>query len=47
MAAVLLEDNADKNVKDGLLGMSFLNRFNVKIDLKEKKMTLLKMDDYK
>jgi clan AA aspartic protease (TIGR02281 family) len=43
-AAVLLEDYDDKNVKDGLLGMSFLNKFSVKIDLKEKKMSLRKID---
>lgn len=39
LAGVLLED-AGIGLKDGLLGMTFLNRFNLKIDLKNMKMAL-------
>jgi len=42
-AVVLLEDLHDDMMKDGLLGMSFLNRFNFKIDRKEKKLVLEKI----
>ena len=41
MAGILLED-AGIGFKDGLLGMTFLNRFNLKIDLKNMKMSLEK-----
>ncbi|MDD3904946.1 MAG: retropepsin-like aspartic protease [Candidatus Omnitrophica bacterium] len=41
MAGVLLDD-AGVGLKDGLLGMTFLNRFNLKIDLKNMKMSLEK-----
>ena len=41
-AAVLL-DEADINFGEGLLGMSFLSRFNFKVDQKEKKLTLEKL----
>ncbi len=41
LAGVLLED-AGVGLKDGLLGMTFLNRFNLKIDLKNMKMSLEK-----
>ena len=44
VAAVLLEEYGDKNINDGLLGMSFLNKFNMKIDLQKRKMTLIKTD---
>jgi clan AA aspartic protease (TIGR02281 family) len=38
--AVLLDDTGDIGFGDGLLGMSFLKRFNFKVDQKEKKLTL-------
>ena len=41
-AAVLL-DEAGITFGDGLLGMSFLNRFNFKVDQKEKKLILEKL----
>jgi clan AA aspartic protease (TIGR02281 family) len=41
LAGVLL-DEAGMGLKDGLLGMTFLNRFNLKIDLKNMKMALEK-----
>lgn len=41
-AAVLL-DEADISFGEGLLGMSFLSRFNFKVDQKEKKLTLEKL----
>ena len=41
LAGVLLEDPGI-GFKDGLLGMTFLNRFNLKIDLKNMKMSLEK-----
>ena len=41
LAGVLLEDSG-LGFKDGLLGMTFLNRFNLKIDLKNMKMALEK-----
>ena len=43
MAAVMLDQEPDPNLKDGLLGMSFLNKFNLKMDLKNMKMTLEKI----
>ena len=43
MAAVLLEDVVDPYFKDGLLGRTFLNRFNLKIDLKTMNMALEKI----
>ncbi|MDD5197084.1 MAG: retropepsin-like aspartic protease [Candidatus Omnitrophica bacterium] len=42
-AAVLLGDTGDLGFGDGLLGMSFLKRFNFKVDQKEKKLTLEKL----
>jgi len=39
-AAVLPEDSADANLKDGLLGMSFLRRFNFRVDSKNSKLIL-------
>lgn len=39
-AAVLLDDPKDLRFGGGLLGMSFLKRFNFKVDQKEKKLTL-------
>ena len=41
-AAVLL-DEADISFGEGLLGMSFLSRFNFKVDQKEKKLILEKL----
>ncbi|MDO8525785.1 MAG: retropepsin-like aspartic protease [Candidatus Omnitrophota bacterium] len=41
LAGVLLE-GAEMGLKDGLLGMTFLNKFNLKIDLKNMKMGLEK-----
>jgi len=41
LAGVLLED-AGIGFRDGLLGMTFLSRFNLKIDLKNMKMVLEK-----
>jgi clan AA aspartic protease (TIGR02281 family) len=43
-AAVLFEDIGDTSFKDGLLGMSFLNRFNFKVDYKSGKLTLEKAE---
>ncbi len=42
-AAVLLDDIGGAGFGDGLLGMSFLKRFNFKVDQKEKKLTLEKL----
>ena len=42
-AAVLLEDIPDMAFKDGVLGMSFLNRFNFKIDQSKKQLILEKL----
>jgi len=39
-AAVLLEDVGDAEFKDGVLGMSFLSKFNFKVDQKNKKLIL-------
>ena len=39
-AAIALEDIESPALRDGLLGMSFLNRFNFKIDRKTMKITL-------
>lgn len=43
LAAVLIDDVQDIGFKDGLLGMSFLSQFNLKIDLKTMKITLEKL----
>ncbi len=43
MAAIMLDQAPDLTLGDGLLGMSFLNRFNLKIDLESMKMTLEKI----
>lgn len=43
-ATILLDDVGDPNFYDGLLGMSFLKRFNFKIDQKEKKLILEKLE---
>ncbi|MFA4981929.1 MAG: retropepsin-like aspartic protease [Candidatus Omnitrophota bacterium] len=40
MAAIIVDDIGGIGSKDGLLGMSFLGRFNLKIDLANMKMTL-------
>jgi clan AA aspartic protease (TIGR02281 family) len=42
-AAILLEDNNAAVVFDGVLGMSFLKRFNFKFDNKQGKLTLEKI----
>lgn len=39
-AAVILDEKEDLGFKDGLLGLTFLNRFNFKIDNKEKRLIL-------
>ena len=44
MAAVLIEEGQDIGFKDGLLGMTFLNKFNLKIDLKNMKVVLEKIN---
>lgn len=43
-AAIILGDVGDANFNDGLLGMSFLKRYNFKVDQKEKKLILEKLD---
>lgn len=43
-AAVLLDDAAGINFKDGLLGMSFLKNFNFKIDQSNNRITLEKLE---
>jgi len=45
MAAVMLEQVHDPSLRDGLLGMSFLNRFNLKMDLKSMNITLEKLNE--
>lgn len=42
--AVLLEENEHLGFKDGLLGRSFLNKFNIRLDPKAMKMTLKKIN---
>jgi len=42
-AAVLVDDKGGVGFKDGLLGRSFLSRFNMKIDLQKMKMSLQKL----
>jgi len=42
-AAVLMDDTGNLSFSDGLLGMSFLKRFNFKVDQKEKKLILEKL----
>lgn len=43
-AAVLLDDVSEIGFKDGLLGMSFLNRFNFKVDQKSKRLILERVE---
>lgn len=43
-AAVLSEDTGNISYKDGLLGMSFLKNFNFKIDHKDNKLILEKVE---
>ncbi|MDP3790952.1 MAG: retropepsin-like aspartic protease [Candidatus Omnitrophota bacterium] len=45
MAAVMLGETNDPSLRDGLLGMSFLSRFNLKMDLKSMKITLEKINN--
>jgi len=42
-AAIMLNDVGDIGFGDGLLGMSFLKKFNFKVDQKEKKLILEKL----
>ena len=42
VGAVVLADNSNMDIQDGLLGMSFLNRFNFQIDTLNKKLILKK-----
>lgn len=42
-AAVLMEEVKDVNFPEGLLGMSFLNNFNFRIDQEKKQLTLEKI----
>ncbi|KPK98307.1 MAG: hypothetical protein AMJ95_04930 [Omnitrophica WOR_2 bacterium SM23_72] len=42
-AAIMLDEITDPGFKDGLLGMSFLKRFNFKVDNREKKLILEKL----
>lgn len=43
-AAVILDEKEDLGFKDGLLGLTFLNRFSFKIDNKEKRLILEKLE---
>lgn len=43
-AAIMLEELPVIGVTEGLLGMSFLNKFNLKMDLKSMKMSLEKIE---
>ncbi|MBU1852575.1 MAG: retroviral-like aspartic protease family protein [Candidatus Omnitrophica bacterium] len=42
--AVVLKDETDMDMRDGLLGMSFLNKFNFQIDTVKKKLILRKLE---
>lgn len=42
-ATIMLDDSGNLNFGDGLLGMSFLKRFNFKVDHKDKKLILEKL----
>lgn len=42
-AAVIDDESENLNVADGLLGMSFLSRFNFKVDYNERKLILEKL----
>lgn len=42
-AAVMLDDPEDTGFGDGLLGMSFLRRFNFKVDYRQEKLILEKL----
>ena len=43
LGAVMLEDRGPFALKDGLLGRSFLGRFNIKLDMQKMKMVLQKL----
>jgi clan AA aspartic protease (TIGR02281 family) len=45
MAAVLTEQSPGNGLRDGLLGMSFLGRFNMSIDLKTMTMKLDRLEN--
>jgi aspartyl protease family protein len=44
MAAIMLDQIPEPGLVDGLLGMSFLSKFNLKMDLKGMSMTLEKIE---
>lgn len=44
IAAVMLDQLPDPALRDGLLGMSFLSRFNIKMDLTTMKMSLERLE---
>jgi clan AA aspartic protease (TIGR02281 family) len=44
-AAVFMDDVSDPGIKDGLLGMSFLKRFNFTVDHEKGKLILKKLED--
>ncbi|MCX5678445.1 MAG: retropepsin-like aspartic protease [Candidatus Omnitrophica bacterium] len=43
LAAVMLEDAGPADLKDGLLGRSFLGRFNIRLDMQKMSMSLQKL----
>jgi predicted aspartyl protease len=43
LAGIILEENSGLMLRDGLLGMTFLKRFNFKIDRKNMKLVLDKL----
>jgi len=43
LAAILIDEVVDPSFKDGLLGRTFLSRFNISLDMKNMKMTLEKI----
>ena len=42
-AAIILDEISDAGLQDGLLGMSFLKKFNFKVDQRNKKLILEKL----
>jgi len=42
-AAIMLQDVGEAGLQDGLLGMSFLRKFNFKVDYRDKKLILEKL----
>lgn len=43
LAAVMLEDTSGPDLKDGLLGRSFLGRFSIKLDMRKMSMVLQRL----